>query len=100
MDDQQRRRRAEHRAVWLELTFEPMPDDPCLAVVELWSAGGTSTAMAAEILDVDVAGLVRLAGELGLPLHPGVSMTVAPAGLPDSVIERLQRLADEYPEET
>ncbi|WP_152047941.1 hypothetical protein [Aureimonas psammosilenae] len=61
-------RRIRHRVVWLELSFDPLPDDPCRAVVAMWAAGETSTAMAAEILDIDAAELRDLADGLGIPI--------------------------------
>ncbi len=91
--DRARLRRILHRVTWFEMTFYPMPEDPCRAVVELWSNAGTSTKVACEILDVDLAGLVVLSMELLVPPRPGVSMIVTPAGLPDSVLERIRKLA-------
>ncbi|WP_062236530.1 hypothetical protein [Aureimonas sp. N4] len=97
--DRARLRRILHRVTWFEMTFYPMPEDPCRAVVELWSNAGTSTKVACEILDVDLAGLVVLSMELLVPPRPGVSMIVTPAGLPDSVLERIRKLADDDSED-
>ncbi|WP_188907983.1 hypothetical protein [Aureimonas endophytica] len=60
-------RREDHRQTWIEMTFDPVPFDIDRAVLELWSAGGTSSRMAAEILDVPPGDLPALAGRLGIP---------------------------------
>lgn len=68
MTDRERRRREEHRRVWLELAFDEMPDDVPAAVVRLWASGGTSTAVACRILDTDAAGLHGIAQRHAIPI--------------------------------
>ncbi|WP_158871370.1 hypothetical protein [Antarcticirhabdus aurantiaca] len=95
--DEERRRRSV--AAWIELAFDETPGDLPAAVVEMWASGGTSTKVASWVLGTDLAGLLRIAGEHGILILRDLSMRVVPETLPESVIERLQALADENPED-
>ncbi len=55
--------------------------------------------MACYVLDTDLAGLLHIAGERGIRILRDLRMTVSAEGLPDSVVERLQAIADKKPED-
>jgi hypothetical protein len=66
--DEEKRRREQHRRIWLELAFDEMPADVDAAVTRLWAGGGTSTAVACRILGTDLAGLCGIAQRHAIPI--------------------------------